>query len=167
MEIGLSLGSNLGDRLAHLKEAKRLIGNIPGLHITTQSFVYETSPVGVRGEFAHLPFLNAVLLLETFIQPGALLANFKKIEEGMGRIPSIDRNAPRPVDIDIIFAGDLLLNDANMTIPHPRWSSRRFVVQPLSDVRPDLMLPGQTQTVQALLSTLPPGQNVVLLEKEW
>lgn len=167
MEIGLSLGSNLGDRLAHLKETKRLIGSIPSLNITAQSFVYETSPVGVRGEFAHLPFLNAVLLLETALRPEVILASLKKIEQIAGRSRSADRNAPRPIDIDIIFAGNLLLDDATITIPHPRWSSRRFVVQPLSDVRPELILPGQTQTVQDLLSTLPQGQNVVLLAREW
>lgn len=167
MEIGLSLGSNLGDRLANLKEAKRLIGSVPGIRIAGQSFVYETSPVGVREEFESLPFLNAVLLIETALRPKTLFARFERIEENMGRVRATDRNAPRPIDIDIIFAGNLSLNDGDVSIPHPRWSGRRFVVQPLSDLRPDLKIPGQTQTVRDLLSTLPPDQKVVLFARKW
>lgn len=167
METGLSLGSNLGDRLGNLKEAKRLISLIPDVRVTAKSFVYETSPVGVPGEFAHLPFLNAVLLIETSSQPAELLAKLKKIEDDMGRVHKTGKNAPRPIDIDIVFSGNLCVADGGLHIPHPRWSSRRFVVQPLCDVRPDLKLPGQTQSVRDLLSALPPDQKVVLLTKEW
>ena len=167
MEIGLSLGSNLGDRLAHLKEARRLIGSIPCVRVLAQSPVYETSPVDVPGEFEHLPFLNAVALLESSLRPELLLEEFRKIEKKMGRTGKTGRNDPRPIDIDIIFAGALSLDRDGLTIPHPRWSSRKFVVLPLSDVRPDMKLPGQTQTVLELLSALPQGQKVVLLTRKW
>ncbi|MEI6218482.1 MAG: 2-amino-4-hydroxy-6-hydroxymethyldihydropteridine diphosphokinase [bacterium] len=167
MELGLSLGSNLGDRLANLREAKRLIGLLQQVSITAQSSVCETSPVDVCGEFAHLPFLNAVLLIESNRSPGTLLPEFKKIEKHLGRRPVPDRNAPRPIDIDIIFAGDLWLNDGDVLIPHPRWSSRRFVVQPLNELRPDLRLPGQVRTVREVLLTLPDDQKVVACEEVW
>jgi len=167
MEFGLSLGSNLGDRLANLRKAKRLIGLLQQVSITAQSSVYETSPVDVCGEFAHLPFLNAVLLINTTRSPEMLLPEFKEIEKRLGRKAVSDRNAPRPIDIDIIFAGNLRLNDGDVLIPHARWSSRRFVVQPLNELRPDLRLPGQTRTVQEVLLTLPDDQKVVACEEVW
>lgn len=167
MEFGLSIGSNLGNRLAHLKEAKRFIGLMPHVSITAQSRVYETSPVDVCGEFEHLPFLNAALLIETTLSPKALLPKLKEIEKNLGRTPTPDRNAPRPIDIDIIFAGDLCFNDGYVSIPHPRWSSRRFVVQPLSELSPDLRLPGQARTIREVLLTLPDDQKVVACEDTW
>lgn len=167
METGISLGSNLGDRLAHLKDAKRLIRGLAGVRITAQSFVYETSPVDVPEQFEDLPFMNAVLLIETTLEPPILLAKFKDIEKSMGRATDADRNAPRPIDIDIIFAGNMRVDETGLSVPHPRWASRRFVVQPLCDLRPDVTLPGQNRTVRDLLSALPPGQKVVLSEREW
>jgi len=167
MEVGLSLGSNLGDRLAHLSEARRLIGLIPGISISAQSCVYETSPVDVNDEFAHLPFLNAVLLIETAHNPKTLLAKFKDIEQVMGRLHATSRNAPRPIDIDIIYAGDLRIDEESVSIPHPRWVSRRFVVKPLSDLRPDLRLPDQDKTVRDQLLTLRDDQKVVPCAKTW
>ncbi|MEI6970244.1 MAG: 2-amino-4-hydroxy-6-hydroxymethyldihydropteridine diphosphokinase [bacterium] len=167
MEIGISLGSNLGDRLANLKEAKRLLGLLAGVRVTAQSRVYETSPVDVPGEFEHLPFLNSVLLVETAIPPVVLLGMFNGIENTMGRERSTARNAPRPIDIDIIFAGHLQVAGDGVTIPHPRWAGRRFVVEPLNDVRPDMTVPGQTGTVRSLLSSLPAGHEAHVFTGEW
>jgi len=74
----------------------------------------------------------------------------------MGRIRTEDRNAPRVIDIDILYAGSVKRTDGNLDLPHPRWAQRRFVVQPLADVRPFLRLPGETRTVSDILKTLPP-----------
>ena len=167
MEIGLSLGSNLGDRLQNLREARRRIGGIPGVSITEQSLVYETSPVGVNKWFEHLPFLNAVLVIETNLGPETIFAEVKEIERNAGRAGSADRNAPRPIDIDIIYAGDLSIDNGTLSVPHPRWAGRRFVVQPLSDVRPELRLPGEDMTVRNLLLTLPDDQKVVPCVETW
>lgn len=167
MEIGLSLGSNLGDRLSNLKEAKRRIAAIPEVSVIAQSPVYETSPVDVLPGFSDLIFMNAVLILESNRSPQSLLEKLKRMEKDMGRELASGRNAPRPVDADIIYAGELNIQGDQLSIPHPRWSIRRFVVQPLSDLRPNIILPGHQKTVQDQLLSLPADQKVVLLTKNW
>ena len=167
MEIGLSLGSNMGDRLANMREAKRRIAAIPGAVIIAQSPVYETSPVDVGPEFSDLLFLNAVLIVESEPAPEALLDGLGAIECALGRKRGPGRNAPRPIDVDIIYADCKRIRTARLTIPHPRWAERRFVVRPLADVRPDLKLPGRRRTVAQRLLALPAGQKVVPFARKW
>jgi len=167
MEIGISLGSNMGDRLANLREARERISRLPGLRLTAVSPVYETEPVGVSPAYRHLRFLNAVVVAESEIEPARLLSLFRRIEEDMGRKRVADRNAPRPVDIDIIYADSIEREDGDLTLPHPRWAERRFVVAPLADARPDMVLPGQAMSVKDILSTLPEHPAVVLFSSEW
>ena len=163
MEVGLCLGANLGDRLIQLQTAKKLIVASRGVSFVAQSPVYETEPVDVPAKDAGLLFLNAVLIVKASLQAQELLLLCKRIEHEMGRLPDACRkNAPRPIDIDIIYAGNLRVESAGITVPHPRWFERRFVVQPLSDVRPDLVIPGQTLTVKAILRNLPDGHRVTL-----
>jgi 2-amino-4-hydroxy-6-hydroxymethyldihydropteridine diphosphokinase len=157
MEIGLSLGSNLGDRLATLRDAVTRISRLPGIRLVAAAPLYETDPVDVRPEYDSLRYLNTVIIINA---PDScdlrdLSDNLHAIETALGRVRSSDRNAPRTLDIDVLYAGTLIRADGILDLPHPRWAQRRFVVQPLADVRPALQLPGETQTVSATLATLP------------
>lgn len=167
MELGLSLGANLGNRLAQLQEAKRRIIRTKGITVIAQSSVYETEPVGVSPQDGNLFFLNAVLIIEASLQLSGLLARFKRIERQSGRAPQPRPNAPRPIDIDIIYAGKLRISDEGVIVPHPRWSERRFVVRPLRDVRPDLVIPGRAGTVAEVLRRLSDKHKVKLFAREW
>ena len=167
MEIGLSLGSNLEDRIANLSEAKGRIAEIDGVTVVDQSPVYETDPVGVPAAFRNLLFLNAVIIIESALDPRELLHRFCIIEEHMGRHQQPLRNAPRPIDIDIIYAGHKTLADDDIHIPHPRWAERAFVVKPLSDVRPDLQIPGTRRSIQEVLLSLPDAEKLVPFTVIW
>jgi len=166
MEIGLSLGSNLGDRLKNLKQARESLSAIKHLALIDCSSVYETEPVDVLPEYAGMPFLNAVLIVDTDVHVELFLDGFLSIEKEMGRRRD-NRNAPRPMDIDIIYAGNTVVKNTVLEIPHPRWSRRRFVVQPLVEIRPDLRIPGEKRTVREVLLTLPEEPKVVLFTSQW
>lgn len=155
MEIGFSLGSNLGDRLANLREAADRIQAFPGTAILARSRVYETAPVGVKPQYRDLAYLNAVLIVATDLPVEEVSLRIHAIETDMGRVRTEDRFAPRPIDIDILYAGGDIRDDDSLTLPHPRWAERRFVVQPLADVRPNLVIPGYGQTVARILAALP------------
>ncbi len=135
MQVYLGLGSNLGDRQANLARALRLLGE--RLHIELVSSFYETEPVGYAEQ---PPFLNAICRAQTELGPLQLLSLVKGIEASLGRVPSFP-NAPRPIDIDIIFYGDLIMETPELTIPHPRLKERAFVLIPLLEVAPDLRHP--------------------------
>lgn len=167
MEIGLSLGANMGDRLAQLILAKTMILALPGTRPAAQSPIYETEPVDVPPEFRHLPFLNGILIIDTPISTRQMMSMFHFIEQKVGRIPDPVANAPRPADIDIIYAGQLQIDEDRIVIPHPRWAGRRFVLQPLCDVRPDLRIPGQPGTVADVLAQLQDPGKVTLFTKAW
>lgn len=167
MEIGLSLGSNLGDRLENLRQARARIGALQGVRVIDSSPVYETEPVDVPQQYADLPFLNAVLIIDSTADVERLLGQVLDIEREMGRKSKHDRNSPRLIDIDIIFAGDLVISRPDGRVPHPRWSQRKFVAQPLSDLRPDLRIPGERRSVRDVLLALPATPNVVLFAREW
>ena len=167
VEVGLSLGSNLGDRLAHLSEAKRRMEDMCKVQIVAQSPVYETEPVGVQPQYSHIKFLNAILIVTHCWTPHECFGHIRELENIMGRTRSLDRFAPRSIDIDLIYAGDFRIESGGLRIPHPHWSERRFVVQPLADVRPDLIVPGQSQTVARILADLPQKEKVELFAKEW
>jgi 2-amino-4-hydroxy-6-hydroxymethyldihydropteridine diphosphokinase len=167
MEIGLSLGSNLGDRLANLQAARRALAAVPATALAACSPLYETDPVGAAQAFAHLRFLNAVLIVETALAVEAFAARMHAIEADLGRVRSAERNAPRVIDIDMLYAGDGCLRTETLTVPHAHWHERRFVAQPLADVRPDLVLPGQSRTVRAALAALPQAPRVTLFAKDW
>lgn len=166
MEAGFSLGSNDGDRMRLMSEAKRRILALPGVQEAGTSPLYETEPVGVAPEFAHLKFLNAVLIVTSEFTAMEWLDHLHRIERELGRVRNGDRNAPRPIDVDIIYAGDARIDSGGVVVPHPRWTQRRFVVQPLADVRPDLSLPGAGHTVREILATLK-GEAVTRLDDPW
>lgn len=167
MEFGLSLGSNLGDRLEHLKRAKEKISAIPGVEIIALSAVYETGPVDVPQEFQDKKFLNAAMVIKSDLDPVELSAGLHAIEDGMGRLRRNDRNRPRRIDIDMIYADRTGFHSTELDLPHPNWAKRRFVVQPLADVRPELTLPGETRSVRQVLLSLPETPEVVMYARDW
>lgn len=167
MEIGLALGSNIGDRLNNLKQARDKIGRMKDVVIVAQSSVYETEPVDIAPEFMGISFFNAVLITECRIDLVTLAGLCSEIERQAGRPQDRRRNEPRVIDIDIIYAGQSVVNNDNLTIPHPRWKLRRFVVQPLADVRPDLIIPDETQPVSDILKLLPETPRAFITAAEW
>lgn len=168
MEIGLSLGSNLDHRLDNLREAVRRIGLLPGTHVTAKAPIYETEPVDVKPEYRPLEYLNTVIIIESTMELSALSDAVHQIESDMGRVRTEDRNAPRPIDIDILYAGNIRRADGILDLPHPKWAHRRFVLQPLADVRPFLRLPGEPRPVSEVLKTLPPaGVKLFRAEHQW
>ena len=167
MEVGLSLGSNLGDRQANLRAAAARVAALPGVRVLVAAPVYETEPVGARPEYAHLSYLNTVLIIEATPDIDTLARTMHAIEDDLGRVRTNDRNAPRTIDIDMLYAGNVTRADGILDLPHPRWAERRFVVQPLADVRPDLTIPSTQLTVSAILAALPPGETVKRIADDW
>lgn len=133
----LSLGSNLGDRLGRLREALERLGRLDGVRLERVSAVYETEPVGVKDQ---PPFLNLAARIETTLEPLQLLDAAKRIEREMGRRPG-PRWGPRPVDIDILLHGAAVMETPRLTLPHPAMLGRAFVLVPLAEIAPDLVLP--------------------------
>lgn len=167
IEAGLSLGSNMGDRLQNLTRARELIADAAKVSVLVSSPVYETEPVGVKDQYRDLSFLNAVLIVESGLEVEELSDLIHGVENTLGRERSEDRYAPRPIDVDILYAGDAIMNSPDITLPHPSWYKRRFVLQPLADVRSELVLPGQTLTCEQMLSSLPEVPEVVLFSEGW
>ncbi len=153
MRTGIALGSNLGDRLANLRAGRDAILRLAGISPPAKySGIYETEPVGSGPESG--AYLNAVIEVEFDGQPIALLDGLQAIEAAMGRPSKRPRNAPRTLDLDILYVGNLSLANDEIVIPHPRLHQRRFVLQPLHDIRPELLLPGQMRTVAELYTAL-------------
>ncbi|MFA7256121.1 MAG: 2-amino-4-hydroxy-6-hydroxymethyldihydropteridine diphosphokinase [Kiritimatiellales bacterium] len=167
METGFCLGSNMGGRLHLLRQAKTLILLEPQVKFIDQSAVYETEPVGVKPEYKSMKFLNAVLIVQSPYAAEEWLTKVKKIEKTLHRVRTGDRNAPRTIDIDILFTGDQIVDSDLLQVPHPRWSERRFVVQPLADVRPELVLPGTKSPVQKILAQMAGKDDVRLFSERW
>lgn len=146
--VYLSLGSNLADRKSNLEAVRSALP--PEVVILEASSFYETEPWG----YVDQPdFLNQILLAETQLSAADLLAYVKDLEVEIGREPSF-RFGPRLVDIDIIFYGDQIIQQPDLEIPHPRFRERAFVLVPLAEISPDLMVPGTDQTVSDLLEAL-------------
>lgn len=167
VEIGLSLGGNLGDRLAVLRDARSEIEALPGVVPVAASVLYETEPVGVREEYAAMAYLNAVLIVKNSLSLFEFAQACHGIEERLGRVRGADRYAPRTCDIDLIYAGEDRVECEGLALPHPRWHERRFVVQPLADVRPELVLPGQSRTVRDILASLPERPGAKRFTELW
>ena len=167
IEAGLSLGSNLNDRLATLRAARAAIAAIPEVSVLASAPLYETDPVGVPEEFSNLPFYNTVLIVGTSLDAHRLFSELQKIELALGRKRSLRPNLPRTIDVDVIYYDGQTIRSGGLVVPHPRWTKRRFVLQPLADVRGYLVLPGHDRRVRDILAALPPGQDVRPVMAEW
>jgi 2-amino-4-hydroxy-6-hydroxymethyldihydropteridine diphosphokinase len=167
IEAGLSLGSNLDDKLASLRVARAAIAGIPEVTLLASAPIYETEPVGVPDEFAHIPFYNTVLIIGTSLDAHRLFAHLQKVEIALGRKRTLRQNTPRLIDVDLIYYDGQTIRSGGLVIPHPRWTKRRFVLQPLADVRGHLVLPGHDRRVRDILAALPPGQDVRKVLAEW
>lgn len=167
IEAGLSLGANLGDPLATLRAARDAITAIPEVSLLASAPLYETDPVNVPDEFATLRFINTILIVGTSLDAHKLFAQLQKVELALGRKRTLRQNTPRVIDIDLIYYNGQTIRSGGLVIPHPRWTKRRFVLQPLTDVRGYLVLPGHDRRVRDILAALPAGQDVKQIRAEW
>jgi 2-amino-4-hydroxy-6-hydroxymethyldihydropteridine diphosphokinase len=147
----IALGSNLGDRAEMLSAASDRVGRLG--RVTARSSLYETEPVGYHDQPA---FLNAVLALETNLEPLPLLHALLAIEQELGRDHSKGvRNRPRTLDLDLLLMGDTIVAGEELMLPHPALAQRRFVLAPLAEIVPQLRHPQSDQTMAELLAQLP------------
>jgi 2-amino-4-hydroxy-6-hydroxymethyldihydropteridine diphosphokinase len=145
--VYLALGSNLGDRLANLKQA--IASLTPQMDVKAKSQVYETPPWG----YVDQPkFLNQVIRAKTYLEPEPLLKHLKRLEVALGRQESVP-NGPRLIDIDILFYDELILYSPALVIPHPRLHERAFVLLPLMDLDPDLVHPVNKKSVREMIAS--------------
>ena len=166
MRTGVALGSNLGDRLENLRAARAAVVDLTNVAPPiVSSPVYETEPVGMEPDAANV--FNAVMEFEYSGEPDELLEQLLKIEESSGRERPHPRNVSRKIDIDLLYCGERRIDNPRLQLPHPRMHLRKFVLQPLSDIRPELVLPDQTRSVRELLAQLAGPDKVVRLMDKW
>jgi 2-amino-4-hydroxy-6-hydroxymethyldihydropteridine diphosphokinase len=147
----IAFGSNLGDRLAHLDRALTELRRRPGVAVTRVSSVYETAPVG--GPAGQGPYLNAVVEVRASLAAAALLHLLLDVESDLGRVRE-ERDGPRTVDLDLLLYDDVVRDDPELTLPHPRLHQRLFVLQPLAEIAPGLIHPVFKRTIADLLGDL-------------
>jgi len=138
----VGVGANLGDARQAVEQALQALAALPGCRLRARSSLYRSAPVDAGGP----DFVNAVAALETTLAPHALLAALQGIEQAAGRQRPY-RNAPRTLDLDILLHGDARIDDAQLTLPHPRMAGRAFVLLPLAEIAPGLVTPQQLQAV--------------------
>lgn len=142
----VALGSNLDDPQRQVLLAMDALAQLPDTSVCRRSSLYRTPPWGLLEQPA---FINAAVELETSLAPHALLDAMLAIEQRAGRVRG-ERNGPRTLDLDLIHVDDVQLDDARLTLPHPRMAERAFVLLPLRDIAPSMTLPGDVTVVQRL-----------------
>ena len=160
MRTAVALGSNIGDRLENLRAARKAIFDLANVRPPIiSSATYETEAVGCEPGAGK--FLNAVVEFEYEGDPSRLLEQLIQIEEALGRKRDHPQNVSRTIDIDLLYCGDQRISNKRLQLPHPRLHLRTFVLRPLADIQPDLVLPGQQKTVSELLGDLKKSDDVV------
>jgi 2-amino-4-hydroxy-6-hydroxymethyldihydropteridine diphosphokinase len=149
--VYVALGANLGERQATLDAALRALNAVPGVRVLRISPWLETAAVG--GPSGQPPYLNGVAELRCTLSPRELLEALLKIERDLGRVRDPhDRNAARTLDLDIVFFGNKAIDEPGLQIPHPRAHERRFVLEPLAALAPELRHPGLKKSVREMLA---------------
>ena len=166
MRAAIALGSNLGDRLENLRAARNAIVHLPGVTPPVlASAMYETEAVDCEpgaGEF-----LNAVIEFGYNGSATELLQTLLELEASLGRPPNHRRNVSRQLDIDLLYINDIRLVEGDLQLPHPRMHLRRFVLEPLADIRPELVLSGQAKSIGQLLASVDRSAKVIRLTTDW
>jgi 2-amino-4-hydroxy-6-hydroxymethyldihydropteridine diphosphokinase len=147
----IGLGSNLGDRRAALEGAIAALARTPGVSVRNVSSFHETEPVG--GPPGQGKYLNAAVILETTLDPLAVLHLLQEIEAQFGRVRTV-RWGERTLDLDLLLFDDRIIDTPELVVPHPRYATRRFVLEPLAEVAPEAVDPVTKQTVAELLRRL-------------
>ena len=158
--VYIGFGSNIGDRLAHIRNAIHALAEAEGITLQKISSIYETDPIGYETQ---AQFLNGVAAIQTSLPPLSLLHTLKDIETAIGR-KHRTRWGPREIDLDILIYGDLCLQTEKLVIPHPEMHLRRFVLAPLAEISLDFVHPVLKETIQILLERLEDDKSV--LKKE-
>jgi len=164
---GIAIGSNLGNRLVNLRQARDMLLNLmpPGTSYL-QAPVYISEPVNCPPKSPD--FFNTVMEIDYIGKPHDLLRATQGIEFHIGRVAVSETNSPRLIDLDILYFDEIVMNADILTLPHPRLIYRRFVLQPLADIRPELILPGDATTVGEHLRKLDSGEpELSLLQTAW
>ena len=136
----VGLGANLGERESTLRMAVAALGEEDGIEVVAVSTLRDTEPVGV-GE--QPPFLNGVVAVDTTLSARELLERLLAVEQRFGRVRVPGERAPRTLDLDLLLFGDEAIDEAGLTVPHPRLHERRFVLEPLAELAPGLVVPGR------------------------
>jgi 2-amino-4-hydroxy-6-hydroxymethyldihydropteridine diphosphokinase len=166
MRAGVALGSNLGDRLANLSAARHAIFRLGGVFPPLlASSVFETEPIGC--EPGAPSFLNAAIEFSYDGSAEGLWKELRNIEVKLGRLAGHERNVSRPIDLDLLYFGGTIVSSDALTLPHSRMFERAFVLQPLADIAPERVLPGQTKTIRELLASLPGSVRVERSIPQW
>lgn len=166
MKAGVALGSNLGDRLQNLRAARAALLKLPGVtSLLLSSPIYETAPIDC--EPGATSFFNATVEFDYEGEPIELWRALKQIEGKLGRPGQHERNVSRSIDLDLLYFGGLKMDRPELQLPHPRMHDRRFVLQPLANIRPDLILPNQNKTVRELLASLDQSDKVERIVSAW
>ena len=166
MRTAVALGSNLGDRLGNLRAARKAILGLSNVKPPIlSSAVYQTEPIGCEPGAGK--FLNAVVEFEYDRDLARLLEQLIEIEESLGRKRNHPQNISRIIDVDLLYCGQQRINDGRLKLPHPRLHLREFVLRPLADIHPDLLVPGQKKPIQHLLSEIEQSGGVVRYADTW
>ena len=146
----IAIGSNVGDRRAHVDFARAALAALPDTQLVAFSSVHETAPVGPQDQG---PYLNAAAAIDTQLSPEALIERFQRIEKDAGR-ERVERWGPRTLDVDLLLYGHQIISTDELTVPHPLMHERWFVLKPLSEIAPDAIHPMLQMTVAAMLSNV-------------
>ncbi|PQJ27595.1 2-amino-4-hydroxy-6-hydroxymethyldihydropteridine diphosphokinase [Rubritalea profundi] len=144
--VGIALGANLGQRLTNIRVARDMLrGLVDPESLYLQAPIYQSQPVDCASDAPD--FYNTVIEIDYIGEPYDLLQMTQGVEFSLGRDAVYEQNAPRVIDVDILYFGSNVIGEDILTIPHPRMLARRFVLQPLNDIRPNLILPGDIATI--------------------